>query len=82
MNMIKVRVVRPIFLYGARVDAGREVFMAPADAASGVSARRCEYVNPDDRDVVNAAVRAEDAKLKGPNFGQHLREWVHACEHS
>jgi hypothetical protein len=71
---IQIRAVRPFFLEGRAVAVGTVVKASPLDACEVVGARRAEYVDPADWELVKEAIRAAAAKAAGN--GNRGAGWV------
>lgn len=62
LEMIKIRVLRPLFHESKRVEAGVTIKMDPIDACSAVASRRGEFCTEKDKLETYAGVRAQDEK--------------------
>jgi len=76
MPLIKIKILRPVFVEGAHVDAGKVVQLDPCAAHETVTTGRAVYVDLSDRAVAIAAIRERDAAMQS-GVRDRTRSWVH-----
>jgi hypothetical protein len=75
MSLIKIKILRPVFIEGANVDAGKVVQLDPCAAWDVTATGRAVFVDLDDRAVAVAAVRERDAGLQS-GVRDRSKSWV------
>ena len=66
---ISIKVLRPVFIYGQRVEAGAVIEVDAVVGSEAVATRRAAYLTDSDAEAARAGVRAELVRLaKNENF--------------